>query len=357
MKKPLIIVESPTKAKTITKYLEGRYNVIASMGHIRDLPENEFGIDIEKGFQPKYVTIKGKEGIIQKIKKASDNADSIFLAPDPDREGEAISWHIAYYIKKEPIHRLLLHEITKEAINNAIQHPTTIDKNKVDAQQARRLLDRLVGYKISPLLGKKVKRGLSAGRVQSVSLRLICEREEEIEKFKPEEYWTITAKFKDFEAVLERKNGKKIRIKTEKEASCIIEELKNKGFIVEKIEEKEKKKSPQPPFITSKLQQEAFQRLSFSSKKTMLIAQELYEGLDIGEDSPIGLITYMRTDSVRVSGDAISGIRTYIKEAFSESYLPKAPRVYKNKNKAQDAHEAIRPTLPFHNWLNSYDIK
>ncbi|MEW6680670.1 MAG: type I DNA topoisomerase, partial [bacterium] len=350
--KPLIIVESPTKAKTITKYLEGKYNVIASMGHIRDLPENELGIKIDKGFEPRYITIKGKEKTIANIKKASENAESIFLAPDPDREGEAIAWHLAYYIKKEPIHRLILHEITKEAINSALSHPTSIDKNKVDAQQARRLLDRLVGYKISPLLGRKVRKGLSAGRVQSVALRLVCEREEDIEKFIPEEYWTITVKFKkdnlEFEAILEKKDGKKIKIKTKEEAEAILDELKNREFIVAKIEKKEKKKSPPPPFITSKLQQEAFQRLSFPSKKTMLIAQQLYEGLEVGGGSPIGLITYMRTDSVRVSSEAISEIRGYIKSAFGENYVPKQSRFYKNKNKAQDAHEAIRPALPFH---------
>ncbi len=353
MKKPLIIVESPTKAKTITKYLNGKYNVIASMGHIRDLPANELGIKIDEGFKPKYVIIKGKEEMVQKIKKAALTSDSIYLAADPDREGEAISWHLASLIKKEPIHRLILNEITKEAINNALLHPLTIDKNKVDAQQARRLLDRLVGYKISPLLGKKVKKGLSAGRVQSVALRLICEREGEIEKFIPEEYWTITAKFKssdcEFEAVLEKKNGKKLKVGTKEEAEAILKELKDKAFIVETIEKREKKKSPQSPFITSKLQQEAFQRLSFPSKKTMLIAQELYEGLNVGGESPSGLITYMRTDSVRSSSDAISEIRGYIKEAFGESYLPKTQKFYKNKNRAQDAHEAIRPALPFHN--------
>ncbi|MEW6103479.1 MAG: type I DNA topoisomerase, partial [bacterium] len=299
-----------------------------------------------------YVTIKGKEKTIANIKKASLSSSSIFLAPDPDREGEAISWHLASLIEK-PTSRLILHEITKDAIKNALSHPVEIDKNKVDAQQARRLLDRLVGYKISPLLGKRVRKGLSAGRVQSVALRLIVEREEEIEKFKPEEYWTITAKFKkdnfEFEATLEKKDGKKIKIKTKEEADKIIEEIKHKGFIVQRIEKKERKRSPQPPFITSKLQQEAFQRLSFSSKKTMLIAQQLYEGLGVGQESPTGLITYMRTDSQRVSDDAISEIRGYIKENFGENYLAAHKRVYKNKNKAQDAHEAIRPTFPFHN--------
>lgn len=354
MKKPLIIVESPTKAKNITKYLEGKYNVIASMGHVRDLPENELGIDIKNNFEPKYITIKGKEKICEKIKALSQDAEAIYLAQDPDREGEAISWHITYFIKnkKRPIKRLLLHEITKDAVKNALLNPTTIDKNKVDAQQARRLLDRLVGYKISPLLSKKVRKGLSAGRVQSVALRLICEREEEVLNFKSEEYWTITARFKKgdlyFDAILEKKDGKKIRIKTKEEADKIIEEIKNMGFFISRIEEKERKKKPPPPFITSKLQQEAFQRLGFSSKKTMLIAQELYEGLDIGQESPIGLITYMRTDSIRVSEDAISNIRDYIKFNFGETYLPKEKRSYKNKNTSQDAHEAIRPTIPFY---------
>ncbi|HAW50436.1 TPA: type I DNA topoisomerase, partial [bacterium] len=348
--KDLIIVESPTKARTIIKYIGDNYKAIASMGHIKDLPEDSLGIDIEKGFAPKYVVISGKRKTIQEIKELSQKTKDLFLATDPDREGEAIAWHISSELKKKP-YRLILHEITKEAIKDALSHPTEIDKNKVDAQQARRLLDRLVGYKISPILGQKVQKGLSAGRVQSVALRLIVERENEIEAHIPEEYWTITAKLKkddeEFEAVLEKYLGKKLKIKTKNEADEIISKIDD-SFIVERIESKEKKKQPPPPFITSKLQQEANQRLSFPAKKTMFIAQGLYEGIDVGKEGPIGLITYMRTDSVRVSDSAISEIRSYIKEVFGDKYLPPTKRVYKNKNIAQDAHEAIRPTFPLH---------
>jgi DNA topoisomerase-1 len=348
MANSLIIVESPTKAKTITKYLGKEYEVVASMGHIKDLPENELGIDIANRFKPKYVIIPDKRKTLAEIKKAADRADVIFLAPDPDREGEAICWHLATELGKKPIHRLIFHEITKDKVKEALSAPQSIDKNKVDAQQVRRILDRLVGYKVSPILGQKVRKGLSAGRVQTVALRLVCEREEEIEAFVPEEYWSITAKFSkddsEFEATLSLKKNE--RIKTKEEADRILDELSGKEFVVAEIVKKKKKRSPNPPFITSKLQQEAYQKMKWPVKKTMLVAQQLYEGIDLGEEGPVGLITYIRTDSVRVADKAVLDVREYIEKKLDAIYLPKSPKVYKNKNRAQDAHEAIRPTSP-----------
>ncbi|MBU1598904.1 type I DNA topoisomerase [bacterium] len=345
--KNLIIVESPTKAKTISKYFGSRFKVIACMGHIRDLPEKELGIDIENHFKPKYVVLEKKRKILQELKKEAANAETIFLAADSDREGEAICWHIASELGGKDMHRLLFHEITKEKLEEALAHPTKIDMQKVDAQQARRLLDRLVGYKVSPLLGNKVQRGLSAGRVQSVSLRLIVERELEIEAFVPEEYWTITALLskngQELSAKLTEKNGKKIKIQNKEETEAILSELSGKDFVVQKVTKKLKKRSPSSPFITSKLQQEAFSKLGFAAKKTMSIAQQLYEGIDVGGD-PVGLITYMRTDSVRVSDEAVAEARVWIEEGFSKEYLSEKQRVFTNKNKAQDAHEAVRPT-------------
>ncbi|MBU1261403.1 type I DNA topoisomerase [bacterium] len=345
--KNLIIVESPTKAKTISKYFGSRFKVIASMGHIRDLPEKELGIDIENHFKPKYVVLEKKRKILQELKKEAADAETIFLAADSDREGEAICWHIASELGGKDMHRLLFHEITKEKLEEALAHPTKIDMQKVDAQQARRLLDRLVGYKVSPLLGNKVQRGLSAGRVQSVSLRLIVERELEIEAFVPEEYWTITALLskngQELSAKLTEKNGKKIKIQNKEETEAILSELSGKDFVVQKVTKKLKKRSPSSPFITSKLQQEAFSKLGFAAKKTMSIAQQLYEGIDVGGD-PVGLITYMRTDSVRVSDEAVAEARVWIEEGFSKEYLSEKQRVFTNKNKAQDAHEAVRPT-------------
>ncbi len=348
----LVIVESPAKAKTLKKFLGKNFNIEASYGHVIDLPKNEFGVDIEKGFEPKYTVIYGKEKVLKKIKKAAKNSDIVYLASDPDREGEAIAWHIAKYIKlpKDKIKRALFHEITQNAVQESIKNPTTIDINKFNAQQARRILDRIVGYQISPLLWKKIKRGLSAGRVQSVAVRLVCEREEEIKNFVPEEYWTIEAIFltddnKTIELKLVKKNGKKIKISDKKTADKIVKELKNSEFIISKVVKKDRKRNPLPPFITSTLQQEASNRLNFRPTKTMQIAQSLYEGIPLGDEGPVGFITYMRTDSFRLADIAIGSCRKYIKENFGKEYLPAKPSSYTPKNKkVQDAHEAIRPT-------------
>ncbi len=347
MKKSLVIVESPAKARTINKYLGKDFRVMASIGHIKDLPKNKLGVDIDKDFEPHYEIIRGKAKVIKELKKASKDADIIFLGPDPDREGEAIAWHIKEVLngrREGIIKRVLFNEITEKGIKEAIAHPTEIDKNKVDAQQARRVLDRLVGYQVSPLLWEKVRMGLSAGRVQSVAVRLICEREREIESFVPQEYWSITALFDGFEAKLVKKDGKKITISTEEEAKSIVRELKGETFKVEEIEQKQRKRNPAPPFITSRLQQEASRRLGFSAQKTMVIAQQLYEGVDLGEEGPTGLITYMRTDSHRIAPEAIQAVRGYIEKTYGKEYLPKKPNVYKSKKTAQEAHEAIRPT-------------
>ncbi len=342
----LVIVESPAKAKTLKKFLGKDFTIEASFGHVIDLPKNEFGVDIEKGFEPKYTIIEGKEKILKKIKKSSEKAEIIFLASDPDREGEAIAWHISNFINvpKEKIKRALFFEITKDAVKEAISNPSEIDENRFNAQQARRILDRIVGYKVSPLLWKKIKAGLSAGRVQSVAVRLICEREEKIKNFVPEEYWTISAIVNNFEIKLVKKNGKKIKIPDKKNVDEIVNYLKNQDFIIVKVEIKDKIKSPPPPFITSTLQQEASSRLNFRPSKTMQIAQSLYEGVDIGE-GPVGLITYMRTDSYRVADIAIKSARNFIKNNFGDNYIPKRIIQYKSKGKKiQDAHEAIRPT-------------
>jgi len=355
MGKKLIIVESPAKAKTIQKYLGKDFLVKASMGHLIDLPEKEFGVDLEKDFKPKYTTIKGKEKILKEIKEAAKKSDEIYLATDPDREGEAISWHIAKALKrlkKDKIYRIRFHEITKKAIQEAVKNPDSIDENKVYAQQARRILDRIVGYSISPLLSRRFKRALSAGRVQSVALRLICDREEEIKKFVPKEYWTVEAKFKkkneEFPARLWAVNGKKLEkfdVPNEKAAKELVEKAKAAQFSVTKVEKKERRRKPYPPFITSTLQQEASKRFGFPAKLTMQIAQELYEGIDLGEER-VGLITYMRTDSTRVSDEALKEVRKFLKETFGKEALPSKPRSYETKKpkSAQDAHEAIRPT-------------
>ena len=354
-KKKLLIVESPAKAKTIQRYLGSDFVVKASMGHVIDLPEDEFGVDIENGFKPKYVTIKGKDRILKEIKKAAKEAEEIFLATDPDREGEAISWHIANAlrgVKKEGIHRVRFHEITRKAIQEAVKNPDKIDKNKVYAQQARRILDRIVGYTISPLLSRRFKKALSAGRVQSVALRLICDREEEIRNFVSKEYWTVEGVFekesRDFPAKLFAVDGKKLDkfdVPDEKSAEELVKRAREVSFKVTKVEKKERKRKPQPPFITSTLQQEASRRFGFSAKLTMQIAQQLYEGIDLGKER-VGLITYMRTDSTRVSDEAIKEVRRFIKEEIGEEFLPKTKRSYEGKTPktAQDAHEAIRPT-------------
>jgi DNA topoisomerase-1 len=352
MEKSLIIVESPAKARTITKFLGKDFVVKASVGHIKDLPKTKLGVDIENGFEPHYIMIRGKKKIITELKKAGKAAKEIYLAPDPDREGEAIAWHIAEILadKGKKIYRVLIHEITPRAVADALKNHRTLQESLYRAQQARRILDRLVGYKISPLLWQKVKRGLSAGRVQSVALRLICDREKEIKAFIPQEYWSITAKLQHphkpppFEAKLTHIKEKKIQINNEADATKIADGLQGKRFVVADIAKKEKKRNPAPPFITSTLQQEASRKLRFSAKKTMFIAQQLYEGIDLGEWGRVGLITYMRTDSVRLSEDAVTAVRDLIKKQFGEEYHPEKPHIYKSRSSAQEAHEAIRPT-------------
>ncbi len=357
-KKKLLIVESPAKAKTIQRYLGKNFIVKASMGHVIDLPEKEFGVEIEKGFKPKYVTIKGKDKVLKEIKKAAKESEEVLLATDPDREGEAISWHIANAlkrVKKDGIFRVRFHEITKKAIEEALKNPDKIDERKVNAQQARRILDRIVGYTISPLLSKKFRKALSAGRVQSVALRLICDREEEIRQFKPREYWTVEAEFlkgeNAFPAKLFAVDGKKLEkfdIPDEKKAQELVSRAKSGTFEITRVEKKERRRKPYPPFITSTLQQEASKRFGFPAKLTMQIAQQLYEGIDLGNER-VGLITYMRTDSTRVSDEAVKEVRNFIKSTFGKEKLPQKPRSYEGKTPkaAQDAHEAIRPTSVF----------
>jgi len=352
--KPLVIVESPTKIRTIKKYLGKEYNVAATVGHIKDLPAKEIGINIEEGFKPKYTNIPGKQKVIKSLRQAAGDTTDIYLAPDPDREGEAIAWHTADILKKKGriFHRVLFHELTQNAIHEAIKSPDKLNQNKYEAQQARRILDRLVGYQISPLLWRKVKGGLSAGRVQSVAVRIICDRERAIQAFESEEYWSITAHLEDnspppFTAKLVKKNGNKIKIPDEKASNGIIEELSDEKFIVEKIQKKTVKRNPSPPFITSKLQQEAIRKLRFSAKKTMIVAQQLYEGIELSPGEPEGLITYMRTDSTRISKEAAMEALKLVRDKFGDEYALEKPRFFKNRKKAQDAHEAIRPTSVF----------
>ncbi|UCF90906.1 MAG: type I DNA topoisomerase [Desulfobacterales bacterium] len=354
MTKPLVVVESPTKVRTIKKYLGKDYNVAATVGHIKDLPDKEMGIDVANGFKPQYHNIPGKQKIIRSLKQAAGDAMDIYLAPDPDREGEAIAWHTAEVLKKRgrKFHRVLFHELTRDAIQKAMGHPTSLNRDKYEAQQARRILDRLVGYRISPLLWRKVKSGLSAGRVQSVAVRIICERERAIQAFNPEEYWSITAHLEGrtpppFTAKLVKKGQKKIEIPDEKTTNAILDDLAGKKFVVDKVVKKTVKKNPLPPFTTSKLQQEAIRKLRFSAKKTMVVAQQLYEGIDLGPGEPVGLITYMRTDSTRIAQEAAAEAQELILKRFGPDYALDQPRFYKNRNKAQDAHEAIRPTSVF----------
>ena len=349
--KSLVIVESPAKAKTISKILGKSFEVKASVGHVKDLPVKEMGIDIENNFTPNYIVIPGKEKVIRELKKASKEAEVIYLAPDPDREGEAIAWHIADEVKgkSKKIYRIKFNEITKTAVLDSIKNPGEIDLQKVDAQQARRVLDRLVGYELSPLLWRKVRRGLSAGRVQSVAVRLVVEREREIEAFKPEEYWSINAEFEGsskplFWAKLFKYNGEKIDIKNSETAQAVLGDIKDGTFILAKIERKTRKRMPSPPFITSTLQQEASRKLRFTAKKTMSVAQQLYEGIELGEEGAAGLITYMRTDSLRVAAEAQQAARDFIMTTYGKEYLPEKPPFYKSKESAQEAHEAIRPT-------------
>jgi len=352
MSKGLIVVESPAKVATLQKFLGGDYVIKASVGHIKDLPEDELGVDLQKDFQPQYVTISGKGKILRELKKASKDVKNIYLGPDPDREGEAIAWHIAGEIEDgdKNIYRVLFNEITKKAVLDALHHPGKLQQSKFEAQQARRILDRLVGYQVSPILWEKVRRGLSAGRVQSVAVRIICEREREIQDFVSEEYWSLTATLKgkdspvSFGAKLTKWKGKRVKMANEAEALAIQKALETVPYSVSKITQQEKQRHPLPPFITSRLQQEAYRKLSFPAQKTMRIAQKLYEGVDLGEMGMVGLITYMRTDSVRVSTEAIQQVRGWIKDRFGDSYLPPKPNVYKSRRGAQDAHEAIRPT-------------
>ncbi len=353
VEKNLVIVESPAKAKTIARYLGKDFTVKASIGHIVDLPKSRLGVNIDEDFKPEYHILPEKKKVAGEIKKAAQRAKKIYLASDPDREGEAIAWHIAQLIKdtKKPIKRALINEITRQAVKEAIKNAGELNRDRFEAQQARRILDRLVGYLISPLLWRKIQSGLSAGRVQSVAVRLICEREREIEKFKPQEYWTVEAKFKaknppEFSAKLIEINGEKAKITNQESAEKIAGELERINvFQIVKLEKKERKRKPPEPFITARLQQEASKRLGFPAKKTMSIAQQLYEGVDLGEEGRVGLITYMRTDSVRVSEQAIFSARKKIKEIFGEEYLPSKPNIYRSRKGAQEAHEAIRPTV------------
>jgi DNA topoisomerase-1 len=349
--KSLVIVESPAKAKTINKFLGRNFTVKASMGHVRDLPKRNLGVDEKNDFKPTYEILPGRKKVIDELKKAAQGADKVYLAPDPDREGEAISWHLAEILKKtnKNLHRVMFNEITKRAVQAGIENPQKIDGNRVDAQQARRILDRLVGYKISPLLWEKVRRGLSAGRVQSVALRMVVEREREIQAFVNEEYWTLGAHLEGeapppFEARLFKIDDKKAELKTKDETDAIVASLNGAAFTVQSVEAKEKKKNPVPPFITSKLQQDASRKLGFTVKKTMTLAQRLYEGMDLGEIGTVGLITYMRTDSTRIAPEALQEVRDHIARVHGPEYLPDEPRQYRTGKMAQEAHEAIRPT-------------
>jgi len=347
MAKALVVVESPTKAKTINKYLGRGYSVLASMGHIRDLPKSKLGVDIEKGFLPEYQPIAGRKKVIRELREAATAATDIYIATDPDREGEAIGWHIANELgaRKRKVHRLLFNEITRKGVLEAMKHPAEINRRMVDAQQARRVLDRLVGYKVSPLLWDKVRRGLSAGRVQSVALKLICDREREIEQFKPEEYWNLYARLAgpvppEFEAKLVKRAGETLRVGSEEESVRLLAALESLPFVVQGVITKERRRPAPPPFITSKLQQQS----RFPVKKTMMIAQQLYEGIELPGEGAVGLITYMRTDSTRVSEDALGEVRAYIAGAFGAGFVPEKPNYFRAKADAQDAHEAIRPT-------------
>jgi len=349
----LVIVESPAKAKTIGKYLGSKYIVKASMGHIRDLPKSQIGVEVENQFQPKYITIRGKGSILKELKDASKKVKRVYLAADPDREGEAIAWHLAHYLELDETEscRVVFNEITKQAVKDAFKTPRKINMDLVNAQQARRILDRLVGYKISPLLWKKVKKGLSAGRVQSVSVKLIIDRENEIDAFVPEEYWSITAKLKHGKAAFEAKyysvDGEKRELGSEAEMQQVLDAMKDGAFEVAEVKEKERLRNPAPPFITSSLQQEAARKLGYRAAKTMSVAQQLYEGVDLGKEGTVGLITYMRTDSTRLSPIAQEEAKVYITDKYGADYVPEQPRVYTKKNAgAQDAHEAIRPTSP-----------
>ncbi len=353
MGKSLLIVESPTKVKTLKKIVGKDFIVKASVGHLKDLPKKKLGVDVENGFAPDYITIRGKGKILTELKAAAKKVDTIYLAPDPDREGEAIAHHInnevSKFAKSDNIYRVSFNEITKRAVLDALKNPTKLNVNKVDAQQARRILDRLVGYKISPILWKKVQRGLSAGRVQSVALRIVCDREAEIKAFKPEEYWTLTAELEGskepvFPAKLFKVENEKAVVPNQEASDTILKNIKGKEFVLGDIVKKERKRNPNAPFITSSLQQDASSKLNFSPKKTMMLAQRLYEGLELGKKGSVGLITYMRTDSTRIAQEALEQVRGLIGSRYGEKYVPKSPNFYKSKKSAQEAHEAIRPT-------------
>ncbi|WP_314825691.1 type I DNA topoisomerase [Selenomonas noxia] len=349
-KKILVIVESPAKAKTIERHLGKNYVVRASMGHLRDLPKSQFGIDVEHDFSPKYINVRGKGELIRSLKKEAKDADKIYLASDPDREGEAIAWHLAFILGIDPKKdcRIVFHEITKPAIEEAVQHPRPIDMEQVDAQQARRMLDRIVGYKLSPLLWRKVRKGLSAGRVQSVTVRLICDREREIDSFQSEEYWTVEAKLKkgknSFTAEVTHAHGKKLSLHSQADTKTLTDDLAQQKFLVKEVKQSERRKKPAPPFTTSSLQQDAARKLGFTSGRTMMIAQQLYEGIVLGRQGATGLITYMRTDSTRISNLAVDEARGYISAEYGKEYIPMRPNIYAMGKKAQDAHEGIRPT-------------
>ncbi|MDD8046041.1 MAG: type I DNA topoisomerase [Verrucomicrobiota bacterium] len=355
--KSLVIVESPAKAKTINKILGDAYEVKASMGHVRDLPAREFGVDIEQGFAPKYVPVQGRKDILGELTKSAQKSDQIFLAPDPDREGEAIAWHLREALEEQgklkgkPFFRVTFNEITKDAVSRAFETPREIDMAKVDSQQARRILDRLVGYKLSPLLWKKVGRGLSAGRVQSVAVRLVCEREDEVRAFQPEEYWTLDAALTkregdapEFLARLARIDGEKATVSSGAQMDAILRDLEAAEWSVAEIGERERKRSAAPPFTTSTLQQAASSRLRLTTRQTMSVAQELYEGIDLDGSGPVGLITYMRTDSVNIAKEAQDHAREFIRERFSPEYVPEKPNIYRSRAGAQAAHEAVRPS-------------
>ena len=351
VKKTLVIVESPAKAKTIEKYLGKKYMVRASMGHLRDLPKSQFGIDVENDFAPKYINIRGKGDLIKALKKDAKNADKVYLASDPDREGEAIAWHLSFILGLNPEEdcRIVFNEITKPAIQEAVKHPRGINIDQVDAQQARRMLDRIVGYKLSPLLWRKVRKGLSAGRVQSVTVKLICDREKEIQAFESVEYWTVGMKLRKdksamFEAELTHVDGEKLDLHDEKATEALVADFQQQKLLVDKVKKSERKRKPAAPFTTSSLQQDAARKLGFTSRKTMMLAQQLYEGIELGRHGATGLITYMRTDSTRLSDMALNDARAFIGEQFGEDYLPPKANVYVTGKKAQDAHEAIRPT-------------
>lgn len=351
MAKSLVIVESPAKAKTLSKFLGKGYQVKASYGHVRDLPPNRLAVDIKRDFKPQYQTVKGREKVLEELRKTARGAQAIYVATDPDREGEAIGWHLVQVLKppKKTVHRVVFHEVTKRAVAEAFAHAGSLDLKKVEAQQARRILDRLVGYQVSPLLWEKVRRGLSAGRVQSVALRLIVDREHEIQAFTSQEYWTIEALLAagappEFRARLFRVDGEKVEIHTADEAQGIVRELEGERFQITGVSTRERRRHPVPPFTTSKLQQEAVRKLRMTARRAMVIAQQLYEGIELGKEGGVGLITYMRTDSTRVSTEAVEEARRYVAERFGAEYVPERPPVYKSAKAAQEAHEAIRPT-------------